>query len=100
MDSQELPPSVCEDDCGAELHSDDDNDSLPPSEEEPTISCCKRGNCRTKFEKDALVQYKMDLDRFSQGYRLQNVEAVRNVARQSEEQGTTCFQWTFLGQAV
>ena len=103
MDSEEeaLPPSVCEDGCDAELHSDDD--SLPPSvnEEEPTISCCKRGNCRTKFEKDALVQYKMDLDRLSQGDRLQKVfEAVRNVARQSEEQGTTCFQWTFLGQAV
>lgn len=104
MDSEEdLPPSVYEDDNGPELQSDDSLMSLPPSvhEEEPAVTCCKRGLCSTKFEKDALAEYKMNFARLAQGDRLEKVfEVVRNVARQSKEQSATCFQWTILGQTV
>lgn len=81
-DEWSLPPDVCEDD-----HAPD--------------ACCKKGNCKSKFQESELQAYELQFANCSQELRLKKVyEQVREVFKAGGSDPKKLMPWSVLGQPV
>ena len=85
-DAPSLPPSV--------------GNSLPDSPGQEEL-CCKRGHCKTKFQKDELEEYKMQFVNLTFSVKQQKIyEKVKEVFQSGGSDPKKPFPWKLLGQSV